>query len=512
MLDERLAIALAAWPADRPAVVDEEQTPPRVVTFGEHRAMIDRYRDGLTDLGVGRGHLVPLLARQTPESVAVICALLLEGAAFCFLSERFEPADRRVLIERMNPVGLITDDYGATLLDDSDRDMFPLIRLHPGGLDAPVNAPGTGSAAFDDIAEAHFSSGSTGAPKAVLGTRDGLEHFADVQIAGSGVTAVDRLLCIVGFSSNLGLVQIFTALFSGAALHLSRARGKELGDVIRRSGITGVGGSTPMWTAALAEGSPDAPLFGDVPTLRYIFTGGLHMPRSRLRRLFTRLGPDVTVYEIYGQAEVRQMTHFPINAPEHQHRIDSVGRTVEGSVLFVAIDENTVAPSGTVGEIAHIGPGIMRGYLGEPALTTAQLRTHRAFPGRTVVYTGDLGYQDDDGYIFLTGRASRVITLDDGTWLWPDDVESALADAHPEVVDAVAVGLRIADRPVVAVAVVASGGVTAADLRTSLISALPAPTVLHHLALWAQLPTTPNGKPAVARIATMLAAEIEGPR
>lgn len=508
MFGERLATALATWPDHRPAVVDEEHTPPRVMTFGELRVAIRQYRRRLAALGVGPGHLVPILARQTPESVAVVCALLLEGAAFCFLSERFSPHDRRWLIERMDPVGVLVDEFGAGLLTDDDRAAFPPIRLRPGGLDLSEGRVRPGSAAFPGIAEAHFSSGSTGRPKAVLGTRRGLEHFADVQIAGSGITARDRLLCIVGFGSNLGLVQIFTALFTGAALHLSRARGKELGDVIRRSGITGLGGATPMWTAELAARAVDEPLFGDVPTLRYIFTGGLHMPRSRLRQLFARL-PGVRVFEIYGQAEVRQMTHFPINAPEHRHRIDSVGRAVEGSALFIASDEQTLAPVGTVGEIAHTGPGIMHGYLGQPELAETQLRTHRAFPGQTVVYTGDLGYQDANGYVYIKSRGSRVITLDDGTRVWPTEVESALA-ASPRVVDAVAVAVRVDGRTAVAVAVLARAGVEAAELRRELVRALPAAAVPAHIAIWPELPVTPNGKPAVTQIASMLAAEIDG--
>ena len=68
-----------------------------------------------------------------------------------------------------------------------------------------------------------------------------------------------------------------------------------------------------------------------------------------------------------------------------------------------------------MGEIAYLGPGFVIGYLGQGDPSAAQLRTHRAFPGRTVVYTGDLGYQDEDCYVYLKGRASRVITLDDGT-------------------------------------------------------------------------------------------------
>lgn len=508
MFDQRLASALAAWPDARAAVVDEDATPARIVSYGELRGMVARSRAQLTALGVGPGHLVPLLTRQSPEAVAVACALLLEGAAFCFLSERFSADDRRWLVDRMDPVGLIVDAHGAELLRDASADdiaAFRPIRLDADGLYAP-GPPRTGSAAFHDVAHAHFSSGSTGRPKAVLGSREGLSHFADVQIDGSAITEADRLLCIVSFASNLGLVQIFTALFTGASLHLSRARGRALGDVIRRAGITGLGGSTPMWTSALAAGGPAEPLFGDVPSLRYIFTGGLHMPRSRFRQLFERLGAHVAVYEIYGQAEVRQMTHFPINAPEHKERMESVGRSVEGSALFVAADERTVAAPGAIGEIAHTGPGIMVGYLGEPELTAATLRTHGQFPGRPVVYTGDLGYQDEDGYVYLKGRASRMIETA-GATVWPTEIENALA-ACPGVTDAVAAGVVVGGETVVAAAVVAEGA-DPARLRARVAELLPEHAIPAHIAVWPQLPTTPNGKPAIARITTDLAAELD---
>lgn len=76
MFDGRSAAVLAALPAERVGVVDEDATPPR------------------------------------QESVAVICALLREGAAFRSLSERFTPADRRWLVEQMDPIGLIADEHG----------------------------------------------------------------------------------------------------------------------------------------------------------------------------------------------------------------------------------------------------------------------------------------------------------------------------------------------------------------------------------------------------------------
>ncbi|WP_232667646.1 class I adenylate-forming enzyme family protein [Pseudonocardia sp. TRM90224] len=518
--DDRLAAALAAGPADAVAVVDEDASPPRTVTFAQLRAMVEEFRAQLVALGVGPGHLAPILARPSPECVALILALLRERAAFCVLSERFTAVERVDLVERMQPVGLVVDGPGAALI--AQEEGYHPILLEVAGADRPAGwahpvlslsapvappAPRTGSAAFDGIAHAHFSSGSTGGPKAVLGTRDGLSHFADVQIDGCGLTAADRLLCIVGFGSNLGLVQIFSALFSGASLHLTRARDRALGEIIRRAGITGLGGSTPLWTAALAATAGHDTLFGDVPTLRYISTGGLHMPRTRFSELITRLGGDVAVYEIFGQAEVRQMTHFPISAAEHTPRFGSVGRAVAGSHLFVTIDEETVAPTGTVGEVAHWGPGVMAGYLGRPELTATVLRTHAAFPGRTVVYTGDLGYQDHDGYVFLKGRESRAVQMEDGQTVWPATVEDALA-TFPGITDSIAVGVGSGGRTVLAAAVVATGAVDPIAVREHIAAQLPAQAVPVHIAVWPALPSTPNGKPAVALITSRLAAEL----
>ncbi|MEJ3653111.1 class I adenylate-forming enzyme family protein [Actinomycetes bacterium KLBMP 9759] len=531
--DDRLAAALAAAPADAVAVVDEDAQPPRAVTFEQLRAMVDSFRAQVVALGVGPGHLVPILARPSPECVALVLALLRERAAFCVLNERFTAVERADLVERMQPVGLVVDAPGAALITPEDgpesgpeHGHAPILlevagTTRPAGWSHPVlsvaapiapPSPRSGSSAFDGIAHAHFSSGSTGGPKAVLGTREGLSHFADVQIDGCGLTAADRLLCIVGFGSNLGLVQIFSALFSGASLHLTRARDRALGEIIRRAGITGLGGSTPLWTAALAASAGHETLFGDVPTLRYISTGGLHMPRTRFRELIARLGGGVAVYEIFGQAEVRQMTHFPISAAEHTPRFESVGRAVAGSHLFVALDEETVAPVGAVGEVAHWGPGVMAGYLGRPELTASVLRTHAAFPGRTVVYTGDLGYQDHEGYVFLKGRESRAVHLEDGRTVWPAAVEDALA-TFPGVTDAIAVGVAAGawagGRTVLAAAVVAAGDVDPVAVREHAATRLPAQAVPVHIAVWPALPSTPNGKPAVALITSRLATELD---
>lgn len=154
-----------------------------------------------------------------------------------------------------------------------------------------------------------------------------------------------------------------------------------------------------------------------------------------------------------------------------------------------------------MGEIAYLGPGFVIGYLGQGDPSAAQLRTHRAFPGRTVVYTGDLGYQDEDCYVYLKGRASRVITLDDGTTVWPAEIESSLG-ARPDVADAFAAGVVVNGKVEVGFAVVADQGVEVEDLRAEL-------SVAAHVTIWPELPTTPNGKPAVARITAMLATEFD---
>lgn len=537
LLSERITDSLKNAQVDKPAVVTEDRAESRIVTYGELRGLISHYRQQLRALGMGPGQLLPILGRQTPEVVALTFAVLLEGSAFCFLSDKFSPADWQWLVDEMDPIGLVVDGYGAQLLTESGllaraagatagaprpvlldvaddigaatratlgpREQLPVLSIS-GDSQPELARPGRSS--WPAAAHAHFSSGSTGRPKAVLGSRNGLLHFADVQIQGCGLSPADRLLCTVGFSGNLGLVQMFSALFTGASLHLARSRtNQDLGQIIRRSQITGIGASTAAWTAAMADSPVSETLFGEVASLRYISTGGVHMPRSRIRQLSRRLGCQVRIYEIYGQAEVRQMTHFPINAPENRDKIASVGRSVPGSMLFVAADEDTVAPVGTVGEIVHCGPGIMLGYLGEPELTASQLRTHGSVPGRTVIYTGDLGYQDADGYVYLKGRESRRIRLAERS-VWPSEIEDVIAD-QPGVAEAIVVGVELSGISRIAAAVVADGHLNADQLRDSVARELPPELIPSYLTIWPRLPLTPNGKPSVRAIQAKLVQE-----
>jgi acyl-coenzyme A synthetase/AMP-(fatty) acid ligase len=524
--EAELEHALALHPRTRPALVAEDEDAPRVVTYGELSDMVDRLRVQLAALGMAQGQVLPILARRTPEAVALAFAVLLEGGAFCFLHEKFRAEDRRWLVDKMSPIGTIVDPTGLALLGE-EREAYRPIFLETPGAVSPAELPGlscakglgaaarlpkrSGATISRGAAHVHFSSGSSGRPKGALGSREGLLHFAHTQIDAYRLTPADRLLCMLGFSNNLGLVQMFTALWSGAPLHLTHAtHPPDLAARIRRAGITGLGGSTGLWTTALAAVPAGAPLFPGTPTLRYISTGGARMSVPVFQELAGRLGAGVAIHEIYGQAEIRQATSFHVNAPEHRARAGSVGRAVNGTELVIARDRDTLAATGETGEVVYLGPGKMLGYLGDDdgELSRSRLSTHGAFPGTAVVYTGDLGFLDADGYLTLVGRADRRIDIS-GHQVWPGDVEEVLA-RHPGVIEPIVFGVPDAQSGARVVAVVlAREGTSAVELRGQAARQLPPHMVPSSVAVWQSLPRTANGKPALAEIKARYLAQAE---
>jgi long-chain acyl-CoA synthetase len=177
---------------------------------------------------------------------------------------------------------------------------------------------------------------------------------------------------------------------------------------------------------ALLEAAGSA---AQLPPLRAVHAGGASLAPETLRAFVSRFGCEVV--EGYGMTETAGTVAT--------HRIGqrckpgSVGTPADGMELRVAGDGGADVPRGQTGEILVRGPGLMTGYWRNPA-ATADVRGEDGW-----FATGDMGYLDEDGYLFLVDRKKDVI-LRGGYSVYPREIEDVLA-AHPAVLEAVALGV-----------------------------------------------------------------------
>ncbi|WP_129308658.1 AMP-binding protein [Streptomyces sp. L2] len=281
---------------------------------------------------------------------------------------------------------------------------------------APAGTPYEGG---DDVACLHFTSGTTGLPKAVR-----LTH-RNLTVNAAQITYAHRLDAA---SVTLNHLPTYHPMHLNSAVHAGAPQilfaGPDPAEALAAADRYGATHyySLPVRLARLADAAEPA---GPAPrALRYVASGGSALPPHAAARLGERLG--VPVFQGYGLAETSPLTHSDdADAPVH----GSVGRPVLGTECrIVDVDTRAVLAPGEAGEVEVRGPQVMAGYLGGGGVGADGWFA-----------TGDVGRVDTGGRLFLVDRLKDVFKCDNFL-VAPSDVERALLD-HPAVAEAVVVDL-----------------------------------------------------------------------
>ncbi len=281
----------------------------------------------------------------------------------------------------------------------------------------------------DDTAVVIYTSGTTGKPKGAELTHFQLYMNCDIparQVEFSGdevVIAALPLFHVFGLSSILHPVIRF-----GASLTLvPRFDAESVLTAIERDRATFFDGVPTMFIALLAN-----PLLDqyDLSSLRVAISGGASIAAEVLDEWERRIG--VTILEGYGLSETASTA--TVNRSAEDRKVYSVGKPVWGVELEIWNDAGVPLPPGraNVGEIVIRGFNVMKGYLNNPAATA------EAFSGGWL-HTGDLGYIDEDGFVFIVDRKKELI-IRAGYNVYPREVEEVLY-THPAVAEAAVVGV-----------------------------------------------------------------------
>ncbi|HEX5404595.1 MAG TPA: class I adenylate-forming enzyme family protein [Pseudonocardiaceae bacterium] len=418
--------------------------------------------------GVASGDRVALMASNRPEFVVALRAIWRLGATVVLISPAYKRAEIAHALALTNPTHAVGDH---PLLAES----MPMWHL-----DEPI-APGRptgGSPPPDADALLVFSSGTTGLPKAVRHTHASLaaavRHWRDAL----GLTAADRVQVVTPPSHILGLLNIITALHTGAWLRLHRRFDVDaMLRHIEADRITVEMAVAPIALAIAAH--PDLESF-DLSSLRFIMWGATPVTASVADTVTRRAG--VRWVPAYGTTEL------PVIAcnPRDGARLDSVGRPVPGvDVRVVALDTGNPLPAGEIGEIQARSDSLMAGYL--PAEATAEVFRDGWYR------TGDVGYLDGDGWLRITDRCKEMIKVR-GFQVAPAEVEAVL-HGHPAVADCAVFGMPDpADGEAVVAAIATREPVTEAELTALVDDRLASYKRPSRFVFVPEIPRLPSGK------------------
>jgi acyl-CoA synthetase (AMP-forming)/AMP-acid ligase II len=331
-----------------------------------------------------------------------------------------------------------------------------------------------------------FSSGTTGMPKAVRHTHASLDEAVRHWRGALQMTARDRIQVATPPSHILGLLNILTALRTGAWMRLHPRF--NIDGMLRHIESDRITIEMAVAPIALAIASHSELESYDLSSLRYIMWGATPVSASVAETVTRRTG--VGWLPAYGTTELPVIACNPIDGA----RLDSVGRAVPGVDLRVVSPQTgePVGP-GDVGEIQARSVSLMSGYL--PAEATAEVLCDGWYR------TGDVGWLDDDGWLRITDRLKEMIKVR-GFQVAPAEIEMVL-HGHPAVKDCAVFGIPDGingEAVVAAVATRAPCGVgldtdaVAADLTAWVDEKLASYKRISRVVFVADIPRLPSGK------------------
>ncbi|MCT2590961.1 AMP-binding protein [Streptomyces sp. N2-109] len=488
------------------------------ISAGALHDSVHRTAAELADRGIGRGTTVSLLTGNRPEALSARYAANLLGARVAFLHEVVHTHIAPDVVAHI----VKSIDSGILLIDPALHEMAEALLSHPDHPTvlflgpSPLGEDLTSCAARHDgrrlASAAHpdddwcirLTGGTTGIPKSVCMT---YANYQDVVI--DRVTLLNRrsphlphtdtppcFLACASIAHSAGTTTDATLLAGGRVVLQRQFVPGEVLAAIARERVTDVWMLSPMLGQVLDHPSAGST---DVSSLRRVSYGGHLLAADRWRRANEVFGP--VLYGWYGQTEAGLMTEVQ----PHEHTLIgrtgqiTAGRPVPGAEIAVCDSAGNRLKPGETGEIRARSPQVMSGYWKQPELSAELLEDGW-------LRTGDAGYLDDAGYLYISGRIKEMIKLVGSHQVFPAELESFLL-SHPAVEHCMVFGVRRPDdSEEVHAAIVPTPGHTVDNnlIRDFVVThkgKMYVPSALHMLT---EMPLNAVGKPDKKQVQTQL--------
>ncbi len=373
----------------------------RTWTYRQLDALVDDVCGRLVTLGVASGDKIAVALPNDADTVCLIHATARLGLTLVPLNLRLTPIEQDELIERV----------GAKLVIRSADDwqvVEPIVFTS-----APLD--------FTAVQSIVFTSGTTGKPKGAQITFGNLYASAIASAERLGANPDDRWLCPLPFYHVGGLSILFRSAIYGSAVVLPQATSTEAITLALRDSQATLVSLVPTQLYRILEAGWQAP-----KSLRLILLGGAAAAPELVQRCIER---DLPIALTYGLTECA--SQVATAAPDQvRAKPGTVGKPLNGTTVRVVDADSHDLPACEYGEIVVSGATVMQGYLG-------QAETGGTFQ------TGDIGYLDADGDLWIVQRRSDLI-VSGGENVYPSEVEAVLR-SHPAVEDACVVGVADAE-------------------------------------------------------------------
>ena len=421
-------------------------------SYEEMQGRANRLANALSELGVGQGDRVAMLNVNCNQHIEAYFATAKLDAVYVPLNFRaraeelaymINDSGSKVLFFGNRYVDLVNDcapqintvehyisienptsdalHYEAIVESASDDERFPM-----------------GDA--DDLTIIMFTAGTTGFPKGVMLSHDSFSSYILSNVMPADMDVEEGNILTVPLYHIAGVQAVMSAVFGGRTVIIQRQFDpKEWMQLVEKERA-----NRAMMVPTMLKMLMDHSDFGkhDLSSLEVITYGAAPMPLEVIKRAIKEF-PGTHFINAFGQTETAAtITMLPPDAhilegtdeeiDKKLKRLSSIGKPLDDvDVQIVNEDGNPVAV-GEVGEIVASGARLMKGYWGMEEATAETMRGGWLF-------TGDLGYSDEEGYIFLAGRAKDFIKRG-GEMISPEEVEQVL-QSHPSIDEAAIIGV-----------------------------------------------------------------------
>ena len=443
---EFLMIAAAIVP-DRDAVVFDGKR----YSFESLQERVNRLANAMSVLGVGPGDRVAAMQTNCNHLIELYFAVAQLDAIYVPINFRAKEDELATMLRIVEPGFLFLGERYLPLVAEGDLPDERIVLL---------DAPGTGGRHnYEDLLataepdQMHFpeddedattvimfTSGTTSIPKGVQLTHDSFGTFLLTNVTPADPDVEETNLLTVPMYHVAGLQAALAAVFGGRTLVVMPQFDPEewMSLAVEHRA------NRAMLVPTMLKRVMDHPRFRDydLSSLDVITYGAAPMPLPVIRDAIAKF-PDTRFINAFGQTETAStitmlppddhvLTGTPEEVDAKLRRLTSIGKPLDDVEVMIVSEDGEPVSEGEVGEIVARGPRMMSGYWRQDDATGETIRSGW-------LYTGDLGWQDQDGYIYLSGRARDFIKRG-GEMISPEEVEQTLAE-HPGVAEVAVIGV-----------------------------------------------------------------------
>ena len=500
---------------DKTALVHEDVR----ATYAQINSKANHLAHWLLNQGIKKGDRVALILENSLEYVVSYYGVLKTGAVVAPLCSDLKPGKLNRLLEALSPKIVISLSKFERCLQAADLSEFNIQGLILKNPKLKWSSTSNSVFSWEDlitsedslnpdilidesaIASIIYTSGSTGSPKGVM-----LSHRNVVSNVHSichylQLTDKDVQMVVLPFFYVMGKSLLNSHMAVGGTVVINNKFAftasvvKEMVDE-KVTGFSGV----PSTYAYLLHRSPLASYRDRLDSLRYCSQAGGHMSRKLKQELSNVLPNHTKIFIMYGVTEASgRLTYLDPDCFED--KIDSIGKPISDVTLRVVDEKGNEVPVGQAGEIVAFGPNITSGYWND-VNATAEVLDENGY------HTGDLGYQDEEGYFYVIGRNDNLIKVN-GHRINPQEIEDAIMETEL-VIEAAVFGIpdAIKGNRLIAVATPKRKDCTPDQILRVCSGILPGFKLPKEINLVRALPKSTNGKIDRTRCLNLVSSDI----